>query len=220
MKVVIEPTWHKRLAGEFEKGYFSKLTSFVRQAYQTKMIYPAGKDIFNAFNLCPFDRVKVVILGQDPYHGRNQAHGLCFSVGESIVIPPSLANIFQELKDDVGKDLPEHGNLSHWAAQGVLLLNATLTVEARKAGSHQHRGWEIFTDAVIRSISDEKENVVFMLWGSYAQKKGAIVDRKRHLVLSSPHPSPFSAHRGFFGNKHFSQTNTYLVTHGQEAITW
>lgn len=220
MDVQIEPSWKLRLAGEFEKPYFAALTDFVRQEYRTATCYPPGKLIFNAFNLCPFDKVKVVIIGQDPYHGPGQAHGLCFSVNDGIQPPPSLVNIFKEINSDLGKPIPQSGNLTRWAEQGVLLLNATLTVRAHQAGSHQRRGWEEFTDAVIRKLAEEKSNLVFILWGSYAQKKGAFIDRNKHLVLTSVHPSPLSAHNGFFGNHHFSLANDYLVKNGKTAIDW
>lgn len=220
MNVQIEETWKKVLAAEFEKDYFIKLTGFVRQEYQTTAVYPPGKLIFNAFNLCPFDKVKVVIIGQDPYHGPGQAHGLCFSVNDGVPFPPSLQNIFKEIQDDLGAPLPASGNLTRWAEQGVLLLNATLTVRAHQAGSHQRRGWEEFTDAAIRTLAEQREHLVFILWGSYAQKKGAFIDRNKHLVLTSVHPSPLSAHHGFFGNKHFSRANEYLMRHGVQPIRW
>lgn len=218
--VKIEPSWGNRLKNEFLADYFTNLIQFVKEEKKSQQIYPPGSLIFNAFEKCPFEQVKVVILGQDPYHGPGQAHGLCFSVPEGIKPPPSLVNIFKELESDVGKSIPRSGNLEHWAAQGVLLLNATLTVRANSAGSHQNRGWEEFTDAVIRTINEEKSNVVFLLWGSYAQRKGSIIDTKKHLVLKAPHPSPFSAHTGFLGCKHFSQTNTYLKGQGLEPIEW
>ena len=205
---------------EFDKDYFLKLTDFVRTEYRTATIYPPGRLIFNAFDLCPFDRVKVVIIGQDPYHGPGQAHGLCFSVNDGIAYPPSLVNIFKEIKADIGTEPPATGNLTRWARQGVLLLNATLTVRAHQAGSHQNKGWELFTDAVIRLLAEEKEHLVFILWGAYAQRKGAFIDRSRHLVLTSAHPSPLSAYNGFFGNHHFSRTNTYLEEHGETGIVW
>lgn len=223
MNVRIEPSWKERLQKEFDKEYFEKLTTFVRSEYQRRDvegIYPPGGLIFNAFNLCPFDKVKVVIIGQDPYHGPGQAHGLCFSVNDGVKFPPSLQNIFKEIRDDIGTDIPTSGNLTRWAEQGVLLLNATLTVRAHEAGSHQGKGWETFTDSVIRILNEQKENLVFILWGSYAQRKGAIVDRSRHLVLSSAHPSPLSAYAGFFGNHHFSITNSYLREHGLQPINW
>ena len=220
MNVQIEEGWKKALAPEFEKDYFVRLTDFVRQEYQQTTVYPPGRLIFNAFNLCPFDKVKVVIIGQDPYHGPGQAHGLCFSVNDGVAFPPSLRNILKEIHDDLGMPIPASGNLTRWAEQGVLLLNATLTVRAHQAGSHQHRGWEEFTDAAIRVLAEQKEHLVFILWGSYAQKKGAFIDRNKHLVLTSVHPSPLSAYNGFFGNKHFSRTNEYLVAHGETPINW
>lgn len=220
MDVKIEQSWKERLAPEFEKPYFESLTDFVKQEYATHTIYPKGKNIFNAFDKCTFDKVRVVILGQDPYHEPGQANGLCFSVSEGITLPPSLLNIYKEIEEDLGIPRPKSGNLERWAEQGVLLLNATLTVRAHQAGSHQRKGWEEFTDAVIHKIAEEKENVVFILWGSYAQQKGAFIDPNKHLVLKSPHPSPLSAHRGFFGNKHFSKTNEYLKNTGQEPIAW
>lgn len=220
MNVQIEESWKHRLADEFGKPYFEQLTAFVRQEYAATTCYPPGKLIFNAFNLCPFDAVKVVIIGQDPYHGPGQAHGLCFSVNDGVPFPPSLQNIFKEIQEDTGTPVPSSGNLTRWAGQGVLLLNATLTVRAHQAGSHQRRGWEEFTDAVIKILSAEREHLVFILWGSYAQKKGAVIDRNKHLVLASAHPSPLSAYHGFFGNKHFSLTNAYLEQHGQTPIQW
>jgi uracil-DNA glycosylase len=220
MDVKIAPSWKDRLAGEFTKSYFTNLIDFVKQEYQTQTVYPPGKEIFNAFDACEFSDVKVVILGQDPYHGAGQANGLCFSVHDGIRMPPSLVNIFKEIHADLGKPMPATGNLERWAKQGVLLLNATLTVRASSPGSHQNKGWETFTDAVIKHISDERQHVVFLLWGSYAQKKGEVIDRNKHQVLMSPHPSPFSADRGFFGNKHFSKTNAYLEKHGLTPIEW
>lgn len=220
MNVQIEESWKEALMPEFSKDYFIRLTDFVRKEYHETTVYPPGKLIFNAFNLCPFDKVKVVIIGQDPYHGPGQAHGLCFSVNDGIQPPPSLVNIFKEINSDLGKPIPQSGNLTRWAEQGVLLLNATLTVRAHQAGSHQRRGWEEFTDAVIRKLAEEKSNLVFILWGSYAQKKGAFIDRNKHLVLKSVHPSPLSAHNGFFGNHHFSLANDYLVKNGKTAIDW
>ena len=220
MNVRIEPSWQQRLQPEFDKPYFEKLTDFVRHEYAIKTVYPPGSQIFAAFDACPFDRVKVVILGQDPYHEPNQAHGLCFSVNDHIPFPPSLQNIFKEIESDLGIPVPASGNLTRWARQGVLLLNATLTVEAHRAASHQGKGWETFTDAVLHKLAEEREHLVFILWGAYAQRKGEFIDRNRHLVLQSPHPSPLSAHRGFFGNHHFSQTNAYLVAHGIEPIQW
>lgn len=220
MEVKIEDSWKKRLAGEFEQPYFQELVSFVRQEYTTKNIFPPGKLIFHAFEQSPFGLTKVVILGQDPYHGPGQAHGLCFSVPEGVEQPPSLQNIFKEIEQDLGIPAPASGNLDRWATQGVLLLNATLTVQANRAGSHQNHGWEQFTDRVIRLLAEEKEHLVFLLWGSFAQKKGEFIDRSRHLVLSSPHPSPLSSYRGFFGNRHFSKTNAYLEMHGIEPVKW
>lgn len=220
MNVQIEETWKEALMPEFSKDYFIRLTDFVRKEYHETTVYPPGKLIFNAFNLCPFDKVKVVIIGQDPYHGPGQAHGLCFSVNDGVQPPPSLVNIFKEINNDLGKPIPQSGNLTRWAKQGVLLLNATLTVRAHQAGSHQRQGWEEFTDAVIRKLAEEKSNLVFILWGSYAQKKGAFIDRNKHLVLTSVHPSPLSAHNGFFGNHHFSLTNDYLKAHGETPIEW
>jgi len=220
MNVKIEERWKEKLKKEFEKPYFERLTAFVRDEYKNHVVYPPGKEIFNAFDQCPFEKVKVVIIGQDPYHGKGQAHGLCFSVNKNIKIPPSLVNIFKEIKDDLGVEVPIHGNLENWAKQGVLLLNATLTVRARQPGSHQNKGWETFTDAAIRSLSENRENLVFLLWGSYAQRKGAVIDQSRHLVLKSAHPSPFSAQRGFFGNRHFSKANAYLKKHNIEPIHW
>lgn len=220
MDVRIEESWKHRLQEEFDKPYFEALTQFVRNEYATTTVYPAGREMFAAFDACPFDRVRVVILGQDPYHEPGQAHGLCFSVNDGAQFPPSLVNIFKEIANDVGKPVPSSGNLMRWAQQGVLLLNATLTVRAHQAGSHQNRGWETFTDAVIHRLAEEREHIVFILWGSYAQRKGAFIDRTRHLVLQSPHPSPLSAYRGFFGNAHFSRTNEYLVQHGYKPIDW
>lgn len=220
MNVQMEEGWKQRLAPEFEKDYFAKLTDFVRNEYAHTTVFPPGKLIFNAFNLCPFDRVKVVIIGQDPYHGAGQAHGLCFSVNDGVAFPPSLLNIFKEIQSDLGKPMPTSGNLTRWAEQGVLLLNATLTVRAHQPGSHQRRGWEEFTDAAIRVLAEEREHLVFILWGAYAQKKGAFIDRTRHLVLSSAHPSPLSVRQGFFGNHHFSLTNDYLKAHGETPIEW
>lgn len=220
MNVKIEPTWKAALQEEFNKPYFQELAEFVRQEYQTKRIFPAPQDIFRAFELTPFDQVKVVILGQDPYHGPGQAHGLCFSVNPNIATPPSLVNIFKEMNADLGLPIPGHGNLEQWAKQGVFLLNATLTVVAHLAGSHQNKGWETFTDAVIKLIADQKEHVVFILWGAYAQNKAWMIDEQKHLILTAPHPSPLSAHRGFFGSKPFSKTNAYLKEHGIEPIQW
>ncbi|MDE7377986.1 MAG: uracil-DNA glycosylase [Paraprevotella sp.] len=220
MNVQIEASWKQHLADEFEKPYFVRLTDFVRNEYGSTTCYPPGKLIFNAFNLCPFDRVKVVIIGQDPYHGPDQAHGLCFSVNDGVPFPPSLQNIFKEIQSDLGVPVPVTGNLTRWAEQGVLLLNATLTVRAHQAGSHQRQGWEEFTDAAIKALAEKREQLVFILWGSYAQKKGAFIDRNRHLVLASAHPSPLSAFHGFFGNKHFSRANAYLEQHGKTPVNW
>lgn len=220
MEVKIEASWKERLREEFEKEYFTRLSEFVKEEYRTRTVFPPGSLIFNAFNLCPFDRVKAVIIGQDPYHGPGQAHGLCFSVKEGIDFPPSLINIFKEIESDLGYKPFKTGNLERWASQGVLLLNATLTVRAHQAGSHQRKGWEDFTDSAIRIINDQKDGIVFFLWGSYAQKKGEAIDRSRHLVLESVHPSPLSASRGFFGNKHFSRCNDYLVSRGIEPVNW
>ena len=220
MDVRIEESWKTILQDEFEKDYFQKLTDFVRDEYKTRKIFPPAKLIFNAFDLCPFDQLKVVILGQDPYHGPGQAHGLCFSVNDGVDFPPSLRNIFNELNNDVGKVIPTSGNLTAWAKQGVLLLNATLTVRAYTAGSHQKKGWEQFTDAVIHKINEEKEHAVFILWGNYAISKGRFIDQNKHFVLTSVHPSPLSASRGFFGNRHFSLTNNYLKQNGLAPIDW
>jgi uracil-DNA glycosylase len=221
MEIKLESSWKKRLMPEFEKPYFQQLISFVKEEYASHTVYPPGSKIFYAFEACPFDHAKVVIIGQDPYHGAGQAHGLAFSVNEGVTKPPSLINIFKEIQDDLGKPVPKSGNLSRWAEQGVLLLNATLTVRANSAGSHQGKGWEQFTDAAIKAISDEKSGLVFLLWGAYAQKKGAIVDSSKHLVLMAKHPSPMAAkYGGWFGNKHFSQTNTYLQSQGKEPIEW
>ena len=220
MDVKIEESWKSVLADEFDKDYFVRLTDFVRGEYLSgKTIYPRARDIFNAFNLCPFDKVKVVIIGQDPYHEPGQAHGLCFSVPSGITPPPSLINIYKEINDDLGRPSSTHGDLTHWANQGVLLLNSTLTVIAHLAASHAGHGWEQFTDAVISAVA-KKEHVVYMLWGSYAQKKASLVDVSKNLVLKSVHPSPLSAYRGFFGCKHFSQANDYLIKTGQTPIDW
>ncbi|MBN2637006.1 MAG: uracil-DNA glycosylase [Prolixibacteraceae bacterium] len=220
MNVRIDESWKTILADEFDKDYFKKLTEFVRDEYKTHTIFPPAKLIFNAFDQCPFNDLKVVILGQDPYHGPGQAHGLCFSVNDGVDFPPSLRNIFKELQNDVGKPIPKSGNLLVWAKQGVLLINATLTVRANVAGSHQKKGWEQFTDAVIHKINDQKEHVVFILWGNYAISKSKLIDQDKHLVLTSVHPSPLSASRGFFGNKHFSRTNNYLIKNGLNPIEW
>jgi len=220
MNVRIEPSWKNALQSEFDKDYFVRLTDFVRNEYKTKLTFPPSALIFNAFDQCPFDKVKVVIIGQDPYHGDGQAHGLCFSVADGVAFPPSLLNIFKEIERDLGIAKPTSGNLIRWAQQGVLLLNATLTVQAHAAGSHQGRGWETFTDAAIHKLASEKEGLVFMLWGSYAQKKGDFIDTNKHLVLKSVHPSPLSAYRGFIGNNHFSLSNKYMKEKGLEEIQW
>ena len=218
--VTIEPSWQAHLQKEFDKPYFENLIAFVKQEYAHHTVYPPGRLIFNAFNLCPFDKVKVVLIGQDPYHEPGQAHGLCFSVNDGVPFPPSLNNIFKEIKDDTGADIPTSGNLTRWAEQGVLLLNATLTVREHMAGSHQKHGWEEFTDEVIRTISNEREGIVFILWGSYAQSKAQLIDSSKHFILKSAHPSPLSAYRGFFGNHHFSLTNMYLQKRGESPIKW
>lgn len=221
MNVKIDNSWREHIGAEFEKPYFSALTDFVRHEYTTTTCYPPGSLIFNAFNLCPFDRVKVVIIGQDPYHEPGQAQGLSFSVPEGVTFPPSLQNIFKEIQLDLGKPMPPTGDLTRWAEQGVLLLNATLTVRAHQAASHQRHGWEQFTDAAIRALNAERENLVFILWGGYARSKAQLIDRSRHLVLESVHPSPLSANRGgWFGNHHFSQCNAYLREHGEQEIDW
>ena len=220
MTVRIDESWRQVLQPEFDKPYFELLTDFVRHAYRTTQCFPPAGQIFRAFDLCPFDKVRVVIIGQDPYHDVNQAHGLCFSVQDGVKIPPSLDNIYKELNRDLGKPIPTTGNLTHWAEQGVLLLNATLTVEAHRAGSHQGKGWEELTDAAIQALKNQRSNIVFMLWGSYAQRKGQFIDRRRHLVLTAVHPSPLSAYRGFIGCGHFSQANAYLQQNGQTPIAW
>lgn len=220
MNVRIEDSWRRVLQSEFDKPYFELLTMFVRQQYATRQCFPPARLIFNAFDSCPFDQVRVVIIGQDPYHDVGQAHGLCFSVNDGVAIPPSLLNIYKEIARDLGKPIPSSGNLQRWAAQGVLLLNATLTVEAHHPGSHQGKGWEELTDAAIQALSTQKEHLVFMLWGSYAQRKGQFIDRKKHLVLESSHPSPLSVYRGFEGCGHFSKANAYLAKHGIPPIDW
>ena len=221
MNVKIDESWKKMLESEFEKPYFKELTGFVKGQYSTNTCFPKGNQIFEAFNLCKFEDLKAVIIGQDPYHGIGQAHGLCFSVNDGIAHPPSLINIFKELENDINISIPKSGNLERWAKQGVLLLNATLTVRAHEAGSHQKKGWEQFTDAVISIISEKKENVVFLLWGGFAQKKGLKIDTTKHFVLNSGHPSPLSANRGYwFGNKHFSKTNIYLKNNNIDLINW
>lgn len=221
MPVTIHPSWKQHLKTEFEQAYFQSLASFVKQEYEQYTCYPNGADIFAAFDHCPFEETKVVIIGQDPYHGAGQANGLCFSVKDGIPHPPSLINIFKEIETDVGTPYPKSGNLERWAAQGVLLLNATLTVRAHQPGSHQKKGWETFTDAVIRKISEEKEGVVFLLWGGFAQKKAKLIDSKKHPILTSGHPSPLSANRGFwFGNRHFSRCNKLMADLGNKSIIW
>ncbi len=221
MNVRIDPSWKKELNSEFDKDYFQNLIDFVKEEYSNYKVFPPGKEIFAAFDHSTFQDTRVVILGQDPYHGPGQANGLCFSVHDGIAFPPSLVNIFKEIESDLGKPLPKTGNLERWADQGVLLLNATLTVRAHQAGSHQNKGWEQFTDEVIKIVSEEKENVVFMLWGGYAKKKSKLIDNSKHLILTSGHPSPLSANRGYwFGNKHFSKANEYLDDHGKKPINW
>lgn len=220
MNVKIADSWKSRLSHEFNQPYFQELVAFVKKEYASGPVYPPGKDIFRAFDACSFEKTRVVILGQDPYHGPGQANGLCFSVYDGVPFPPSLLNIFKEIKNDLGKPIPPSGDLGRWAEQGVLLLNATLTVRAKAAGSHQKKGWEQFTDAVVHQLAEEKQNLVFMLWGAYAQKKGQFINQKKHLVLKAVHPSPLSAHRGFLGCKHFSKANDYLRSVGLEAIEW
>lgn len=220
MNVTIEESWKRVLGSEFEKEYFKTLRDFIHSEYRNKTIYPPAKQIFNAFDSCPFESVKVVILGQDPYHEPSQAHGLSFSVLPPCPPPPSLVNIYKEIRSDVGDLVSANGDLTDWSRQGVLLLNATLTVEAHKAGSHQNKGWETFTDSAIKALAENREHLVFMLWGSYAQRKGAFINRSRHLVLQAPHPSPLSAYRGFFGCKHFSAANAYLISQGLSPIVW
>lgn len=221
MNVIIHPSWKERLNNEFQKPYFKVLTDFVKEEYSKHICYPDGKDIFAAFDHCPFDATKVVIIGQDPYHGPDQAHGMCFSVKDGIAHPPSLINIFKEVMNDLDVPYPQSGNLGRWANQGVLLLNATLTVKAHEAGSHQGKGWEIFTDSAIKKLSEEKEGLIFLLWGGFAKKKLKLIDSSRHHVLSSGHPSPLSANRGYwFGNKHFSRTNSILINEGKKPIEW
>jgi len=220
MDVKIEESWKAVLQNDFEKPYFAELIRFVKSEYREQQIYPPGNLIFNAFNLCPFNNIRVVIIGQDPYHGPGQAHGLCFSVLPGVEFPPSLRNIFKEIQQDIGSPIPANGDLTRWATQGVFLLNATLTVRAHLAGSHQRKGWETFTNEVIRIISQQKENVVFLLWGAYAQQKAEIIDSTKHLVLESVHPSPLSASRGFFGNHHFSRANQFLESKGLSPIAW
>ena len=220
MQVNIESSWNEALSNTFQQKSFKDLVAFVKDEYASTKVYPPGKEIFNAFDHCPLDSVKVVILGQDPYHGPGQAHGLSFSVKPGVQFPPSLLNIFKEIETDLGKPMPQNGDLTRWADQGVFLLNATLTVRAHQAGSHQRKGWEEFTDEVIRTVSDTQENVVFLLWGAYAHKKSALIDGSKHLILKAPHPSPLSSYRGFFGCKHFSKANTYLISNGKKPIDW
>ena len=220
MAIRVEEGWREALADQWEAPYFGELARFVHDEYRSGTVYPPASQVFAAFDACPFDRVRVVILGQDPYHGPGQANGLCFSVNPGVRMPPSLVNIFREVSDDTGAPFPADGNLDRWARQGVLLLNATLTVREHLAGSHQRRGWETFTDAAIKALSDRREHIVFLLWGSYAISKRGLVDETRHLVLTSPHPSPLSAHRGFFGNHHFSRANRYLSLHGLQPVKW
>ena len=220
MDVKISESWKNLLQEEFNKPYFKELTRFVKSEYSAGQVFPAGRNIFRAFDKCPFDKLKVVIIGQDPYHGVGQANGLCFSVDDGVQYPPSLQNIFKEIRDDIGSPIPSSGNLDRWAEQGVLLLNAVLTVRAHQAASHAGRGWEQFTDAVVRTIAQRKEGVVYMLWGNYAQRKGQIADPERNLILKSVHPSPLSVYRGFFGCKHFSKANDYLIQQGKEPIVW
>lgn len=221
VNIRIHESWKEKLSKEFGQEYFVKLTEFVKKEYKIKSVFPAAENIFRAFDLCPFDKVKVVIIGQDPYHGKGQAHGLCFSVNDGIAIPPSLQNIYKEIESDLGiKVQKDTGNLERWARQGVLLLNATLTVEAAKAGSHQNQGWENFTDSAISALSQNREHIVFLLWGKYAQDKSPLIDETKHFILRAAHPSPFSAYNGFFGCKHFSKTNEYLQFFGEEPINW
>lgn len=220
MNVKMEASWKTLLKEEFEKPYFQDLVEFIKEEYEHHRIYPPGSQIFNAFDFSPLEETRVVIIGQDPYHGPRQANGLCFSVSEGVPMPPSLLNIFKELKADLGKEIPPHGSLEKWARQGVLLLNATLTVRSGSPGSHQNQGWEEFTDAVIKKVAEAKSGLVFILWGAYAQKKGAMIDENRHYVIKSAHPSPFAAHRGFFGSRPFSKTNEYIMKNGGNAIDW
>ena len=220
MNITIENSWKKLLNNEFQKNYFKELVNFVKKEYSNKTIYPPGKLIFQAFNNCPFEKVKVVIIGQDPYHGYNQANGLCFSVADGLKKPPSLLNIFKEIRSDVDLKIPKSGNLERWSNQGVLMLNSILTVEKGEPGSHKNKGWENFTDSVIQIIANNTSNIAFILWGAYAQKKGEKINRNKHLILEAAHPSPFSADRGFFGQKHFSRCNEYLKRHNKEEIMW
>ena len=220
MDVRIEESWKQVLEEEFNKQYFVDLVGFIKNAYATAQVFPKAGNIFRAFNLCPFNNTKAVIIGQDPYHEPGQAHGLCFSVPDNVPVPPSLVNIYKEIHADTGAVIPPSGNLTRWANQGILLLNATLTVEAHRAGSHQGKGWETFTDAVIKILSEQKNNLVVLLWGSFAIKKSSLIDKEKHLILTSAHPSPLSAYRGFFGNHHFSKTNDYLLHHNIQPIQW
>jgi uracil-DNA glycosylase len=220
MKIKLNPSWKEILSEEFEKAYFKNLAAFIKAEYANHVVYPPGPHIFRALDTCDFQAVKVVIIGQDPYHGPNQANGLAFSVSKSVRIPPSLQNIYKEIASDLGAAIPKEGDLTRWASQGVLLLNATLTVRAKTPGSHQNHGWEQFTDAVIKALNAGRQNLVFLLWGKYAQQKGAVIDSSKHLVLEAPHPSPYSADRGFFGCKHFSKANEYLVVNAKEPIDW
>ncbi len=220
MDVKISSDWKELLQEEFSKPYFEELVGFVKSEYAATQVFPSGRNIFRAFDKCPFEKLKVVIIGQDPYHGVGQANGLCFSVNDGVQFPPSLQNIFKEIHDDLGVEIPSSGNLDRWAEQGVLLLNAVLTVRAHQAASHSGRGWEQFTDAVVKTIAERKDGVVYMLWGNYAQRKGQIADPKRNLILKSVHPSPLSVYRGFFGCKHFSKANDYLIQQGKEPIIW
>jgi len=220
MEVKIAESWKNFLSEEFEKEYFSNLVNFIKEEYKTQTIFPPAKDVFSAFDYCDLDNLKVVIIGQDPYHGYGQANGLCFSVKEGVRVPPSLRNIFKELNAEYGNEIPLSGDLSHWAKQGVLMINATLTVREKQAGSHQKKGWETFTDAVIKLISDKKQNVVFVLWGAFAQNKSILINSSKHHVLKSAHPSPFSAHRGFLGNNHFKLINEFLKSKDKKEIVW
>lgn len=220
MQIRLDPSWKRELARAFDEPSFTELRSFVREAYTSRIVYPLPRNMFRALDTCPFDKVEVVVLGQDPYHGPKQANGLCFSVQDGLRIPPSLQNIFKEIESDLRIKTKPSGDLTRWAQQGILLLNATLTVEAGKPGSHQQHGWEPFTDAIIKTLSEKRNNLVFLLWGAYAQQKGEVIDRSKHLVLTSPHPSPFSAHRGFFGCRHFSKANAYLKQHGKMEMDW
>ncbi len=220
MSVRIDDSWKAALKGEFEKSYFKELTEYVRNEYSKRKVFPPAKNIFRAFDLCPFDKVKVVILGQDPYHGPSQANGLCFAVSDGVALPPSLQNIFKELQSDLSLPIPKTGNLEKWAKQGVLLLNATLTVLPGQAGSHQKKGWEEFTDAAVKTLAEGREHLVFILWGRYAQEKGKFIDRSKHHIIASAHPSPLSAHAGFFGSRPFGKTNAYLKSVGKEEIDW